>query len=221
MLGLLAFIRTAHYWTVTHPDLVHEDDIRELLAANEELARLLLQDPEAARCDMGVRLFSELEDLRALKERRELEDANRALEAQVVAKDLLMKEVNHRVKNSLQVVSSILQLQLPHTENAEAAAAMRSASTRVMAIAAVHERLYSGHDVRVVSLDTLLADLCRDIGRALGCSGGIHVDLGPIDVPTEMAVPLALTVNSSSPTPSSMSVRRAASCCTTRMASCR
>ena len=46
LMGLLAFIRTAHYWTVTHPDLPSEDDIRELLSSNDELARLLLQDPE-------------------------------------------------------------------------------------------------------------------------------------------------------------------------------
>jgi hypothetical protein len=62
LLGLLAFIRTAHYWTVIHPDLQSEDDVRVLLTAHEELARLLMQDSEADRCDMGTRLFRELED---------------------------------------------------------------------------------------------------------------------------------------------------------------
>ena len=46
LMGLLAFTRTAHYWTVVHPDLPSEEDIRELLSSNDELARLLLQDPE-------------------------------------------------------------------------------------------------------------------------------------------------------------------------------
>ena len=46
LMGLLAFIRTAHYWTVTHPDIPSEEDIRELLGSNDELARLLLQSPE-------------------------------------------------------------------------------------------------------------------------------------------------------------------------------
>ena len=192
LMGLLAFIRTAHYWTVIHPDLVSEKDISELLATNEELARLLLQDPEAARCDMGMRVFSELEDLRALHERRELEKAKRALEAQVEQKELLLKEVNHRVRNSLQIVASILQLQLqvPQTAAGEAAAAMRSAVARVLAIAAVHERLYTGNDVTAVSLDAFLGKLCQDIGRSLGCPEGIQVDIEDIDVPTDMAVPL-------------------------------
>ena len=60
-MGLLAFIRTAHYWTLLHPELSFEDDVRDLLKVNEELARLLLDDPEAARCDMGTRLFAELD----------------------------------------------------------------------------------------------------------------------------------------------------------------
>ena len=46
LLALLAFIRTAHYWTVVHPDLEIEDDVREFLSTNKELAALLLQDPE-------------------------------------------------------------------------------------------------------------------------------------------------------------------------------
>ena len=70
-------------------------------------------------------------------------------------KELLLKEVNHRVKNSLQIVSSILQLQIPYVEAtaAGAADAMRNAAARVLAIAAVHERLYTGEDTRFVRLD--------------------------------------------------------------------
>jgi two-component sensor histidine kinase len=195
LLGLLAFIRTAHYWTVLHPDLLFEEDVRDLLGASEELGRLLLQDPEAARCDIGSRLFAELEDLRGLHERRELEKAKRALEAQVEQKELLLRETNHRVKNSLQIVSSILELQVPHAESAEAADALRSAAARILAIAAVHERLYAGDDVRVVSLDAFLGDLCQNIGSALGYADGIQADFGAVDVPTDMAVPLALILN--------------------------
>ena len=46
LLALLAFIRTAHYWTMVHPGLELEDDVRELMSAHKELAFLLLQDPE-------------------------------------------------------------------------------------------------------------------------------------------------------------------------------
>ena len=46
VLALLAFIRTAHYWTLTHPEIAMEDDVKELLKGHKELAALLLQEPE-------------------------------------------------------------------------------------------------------------------------------------------------------------------------------
>ncbi len=144
---------------------------------------------------MGVRLFEELTELRELNEKHELEKAKSALEAQVQQKELLLKEVNHRVKNSLQIVSSILQLQAPVVEGTDAADAMRDAAAQVLAIAAVHERLYTGDDPTVVRLDIFLSDLCQDIGRAYGCADGIETDVERIEVPTDMAIPLALIVN--------------------------
>ena len=121
LLGLLAFIRTAHYWTVVHPDLALEEDIHPLLEANIELARLLIEDAEASRGDIGTQLYAELEDLRDLHERRKLELANQALAHEVTQKEFLLKEVNHRVKNSLQIVSSILHLEIGNLKNTPAA----------------------------------------------------------------------------------------------------
>jgi len=46
LLALLTFIRAAHYWTVVHPGLEIEDDVRELMSTHKELASLLLQDPD-------------------------------------------------------------------------------------------------------------------------------------------------------------------------------
>jgi PAS domain S-box-containing protein len=92
LMGLLTFIRAAHYWTILHPDLELEEDILDMLRCNDELTRLLLDDPEASRCDMGAKLFSELEALRELQERRELEQSNRELQRSAEENELLMKE---------------------------------------------------------------------------------------------------------------------------------
>src|SRR5580698_3411231 len=53
----LSFIRTAHFWTMLHPEIESEDDMLELMRGHEELARLLLEDPEANRTEMGERMF--------------------------------------------------------------------------------------------------------------------------------------------------------------------
>jgi hypothetical protein len=90
------------------------------------------------------------EEVRAAEVRdgliNELQNAKQELEAQVQQKELLLREVNHRVKNSLQIVSSILHLQVPYVHG-PAADAMHNAANRVMAIATVHEWLYKGEDV--------------------------------------------------------------------------
>ena len=94
LMGLLTFIRAAHYWTKIHPDLGFEDDVRQMLDQQEELACVLLEDPEAARCEMGVRLLDELNLLRDLNERHELEKAKQALEERYHKVEMELAHVN-------------------------------------------------------------------------------------------------------------------------------
>jgi hypothetical protein len=80
LIGCLAFIRTARYWTILHPEIETEEDMRTLMRDHEELCALLLEDPEADRCEMSERLFDELKALRDLNEREELQKAKHELE---------------------------------------------------------------------------------------------------------------------------------------------
>jgi signal transduction histidine kinase len=117
--GCLAFIRTAHYWTMLHSEIGTEDDMRILLRGHEELARLLLDDPEADRCEMGERVFDELTTLRDLQEREELERARQALELKDRQKDEFIAVLAHELRNPLGAIRaaadtlSLIQLQDP------------------------------------------------------------------------------------------------------------
>ena len=196
LVGLLTFIRSAHYWTLMHPELAFEDDVKGLLREHEELARMLLEDTEAGQCEMGQRLFDELASLRDLNERQELEKAKRALEEVGQQKDLLIKEVDHRVKNSLQIVSSLLYLQAKTAGTA--ASQFNDAAARVAAIAAVHHELHQHDAVGTVALDRYIVDLCRQItavSSSPDLAWPILVDAERLTVSTAVAVPLALIVN--------------------------
>jgi two-component sensor histidine kinase len=196
LVGFMTFVRSAHYWTLMHPEIELEDDVKDLLREHQDLARLLLEDTDAGRCEMGVRLFEELESLRDLHERQELEKAKRALEESGRQKDLLMKEVDHRIKNSLQIVSSLLLLQA-RTAGA-AARQFQNAAARVTAIAAIHELLHKYDFVDTVPLDGYLIALCRTIETASSSSKqvwSLKVDVDPLIINTDQAVPLALIVN--------------------------
>ena len=91
LMGLLTFVRATHYWTMVHPELDIDDDVRRLLDQQAELAKLLLEDAEAGRSEMGMKLFDELKALRDLNERRELERAKQALEERERQRELLLR----------------------------------------------------------------------------------------------------------------------------------
>jgi two-component sensor histidine kinase len=196
LVGLLTFIRSAHYWTLMHPELVIEDDLKELLRQHEELAGLLSTDKEAGHCEMGARLFEELESLRDLNERQVLESARRALELKDRQKDLMLKEVDHRIKNSLLIVSGLLHLQAKGAGAAESQ--FHKAAARISAIAAVHQQLHKSDYVGTVQLDEYLINLCQGIAAA-SCGPDyaweLVVDAVPLTISNDMAVPLALIVN--------------------------
>jgi len=194
--GLLTFIRSAHYWTLMHPELVLEDDLAALLRQQEELAGLLCRDREAGHYEMGARLFEELESLRDLNERQVLESARHALEQKDREKDLILREVDHRIKNSLLIVSSLLHLQAKGAGAAESQ--FHKAAARISAIAAVHQQLHKSDYIGTVQLDEYLTSLCEQIAAA-SCGPdrvwALVVEAAPLTIPNDMAVPLALIVN--------------------------
>jgi signal transduction histidine kinase len=102
--GCLAFIRTAHYWTMLHPEIESEEDMLELMRGHEELAQLLMEDPEADRSEMGERMFTELARLRELNERQELQQAKQALEEKDRQKDQFIAVLAHELRNPLGVI---------------------------------------------------------------------------------------------------------------------
>jgi signal transduction histidine kinase len=102
--GCLAFIRTAHYWTMLHPEIESEEDMLELMRGHQELARLLLEDSEAHRSEMSERTFQELTLLRELNERQELQKAKQALEEKDRQKDQFIAVLAHELRNPLSAI---------------------------------------------------------------------------------------------------------------------
>jgi signal transduction histidine kinase len=102
--GCLAFIRTAHYWTMLHPEIDSEEDMMALMRGHEELAQLLMNDPEADRSEMSVRTFAELEALRELNERQELQKAKQTLEEKDRQKDQFIAVLAHELRNPLSAI---------------------------------------------------------------------------------------------------------------------
>jgi two-component system, chemotaxis family, sensor kinase Cph1 len=132
--------------------------------------------------------------LRTLNE--ELALTIRENEALIGQKDFLLKEVNHRVQNSLQIVMTFLRMQAREASGSEAVAQLTEAQRRISAVALVHRRLYNGVSVEVVDLGQYIDELVDDLAASMAeeWREHIHLDLVPVLISADRAVPVGLIV---------------------------
>lgn len=109
-------------------------------------------------------------------------------------KDLLLREIDHRVKNSLALVSGLLGMQERTARSDEAKSVLAAASARLMSIARIHEQLYKSADIASVEFDLYLRGLCTDLATSIGHAGSVDlaIDADRFDLSVDRAVPLGL-----------------------------
>jgi two-component sensor histidine kinase len=135
------------------------------------------------------RTFSRMADLLSARE-AELRDS-------LVQKEVLVREIHHRVKNNLQLVMSLLNLHARRISDPQAQVAFEEARSRVNALATLHRRLYESENLQEIDLRWFLEELCAELRRG-GLSRGCQVELSA-ESPNEVigpdvAVPLGLLV---------------------------
>jgi two-component sensor histidine kinase len=108
---------------------------------------------------------------------------------------ILLREITHRVKNSLQVVTSMLHLQAGASDDAALAERLAEASSRVSAVGRAYERLAYDENVEKIALDAYLKDVCADAIRASSqCQLDYTADSG-VRIDANRAIPVALIAN--------------------------
>lgn len=151
----------------------------------------------ASQLDVTDRKQSEHE-LVAEKERVEQAVRQRTAELQdaLDAQKMLVHEVDHRVKNNLQMISSLIVMQARSIPDEGIRASLHAMLERIEAVSTVHRRLYQNEDVRRFGLADFIRDLVTDLVAAAGRDDiDVAFDLASIDIPAERATPVALMVN--------------------------
>jgi PAS domain S-box-containing protein len=155
------------------------------------ISRKPLENPALAEMVLGlvsIRAAGELE-------RRESAEALRRMVSQ---KETLLKELQHRVKNNLNVVSSLLDLEADNLTDEGARKVFLEARTRIESIATIYERLYLSEDLATVDLGQYVRDLADYIFRTYEIDPGrafLTVDTDAVMLETKRVVPLGLILN--------------------------
>jgi two-component sensor histidine kinase len=116
----------------------------------------------------------------------------RALKAALEHQRVLVKEINHRVKNSLQLVASMLNLQAG--DDPELGRRLQEASSRIMAIGRAHDRLYRSPHVEKIDLASYLSDICHDMAEVTANCDVSFEAAEPFLFDTDRAIGVALVV---------------------------
>jgi two-component sensor histidine kinase len=124
--------------------------------------------------------------------------AKEALRQSLEEKTSLLKEVHHRVKNNLQIVTSLLGLQSTRTDNRQALDILEDTASRVRSMALLHETLYRSGNLARINLASYLKTLCDHLLLSSGVSLSritLEYCITPIEFPLEPALPCGLIVN--------------------------
>ncbi|RZL15580.1 MAG: histidine kinase [Hymenobacter sp.] len=176
MLLLLLGLGYNRYRLKQRSNLLLETQQQEISHKNESLHLLIGEKQELL--DDKQRLLEEKEEL--LQE-----------------KDWMLKEIHHRVKNNLQIISSLLNTQADFLHDPAALAALRESQNRVQAMALVHQKLYQSESVALVNMPEYIREITERLLESFDCLDTVReqLDIDPIELDVALATPLGLIIN--------------------------
>lgn len=147
------------------------------------------------RSDVDGRVVGYLGIVMDITERKQAEIA---LSDSLAEKVVLLKEVHHRVKNNLQIVASLLNLQASRSHNPEVVDLLQDTRNRVHSMALLHEVLYQSDNLARINFAAYVDDLCCQLLRSFGTQAGrvkIENRVARIGMPLDQSVPCGLIIN--------------------------
>ncbi|MEN6573122.1 sensor histidine kinase [Methanobacterium aggregans] len=133
-----------------------------------------------------------------MRQTEKLENEIKAKEKALDEKEMLMKEIHHRVKNNLTVISSLLSLQSRYIQDDETKSMFKESQNRARSMALIHERLYKSDNLKSIDFGNYIGDLASELFRTYSLNNGnvkLNVDVDNEFLDVDVAVPLGIIVN--------------------------
>jgi two-component sensor histidine kinase len=181
----------------------HESDRKseDILRLNQEK---LIQEAKIRNKDLliiasaVVLCLSVLLAISSFRRYRQKSEANQILQQQNEHIEMLLAEIHHRVKNNLQVISSLLSIQSQQLKSRSARMAVLEGQSRVHAMGLIHENIYKGESFAFIQMDDYLQKLRDTALKSFGIKKGkveVSVDASGLSVDVDTAIPLGLMIN--------------------------
>lgn len=179
--------------------------VNEQKAANEKFRSEMQQQNERTNLVIISLVFTLLgfaglvyAYLKSIKNQRLIAQQKHIIEDSLKEKDSLLKEIHHRVKNNLQMVSSLLSLQTKNTRSKAAIAALEEGKSRVKAMALIHQKLYQNEDLSVIEMQGYIESLINSVQSVYKKGGhniSITIDAEGTELDIDRAIPFGLILN--------------------------
>ncbi len=122
---------------------------------------------------------------------------NQLLQKQNEEKEFLLKEIHHRVKNNLEIVSSLLSLQSSQLQDPKIVETMQKSQQRVHSMSMIHQKLYQGKSLSTIEMKDYFENLGNHIINTFGAEGRVSIRcaMQPLELDVDLAIPIGLIVN--------------------------
>jgi len=131
---------------------------------------------------------------RDITERKTLEEQIRQ---SLKEKEMLLREIHHRVKNNMQIISSLLKLQLKNSEDKTTRALFRESQNRILSMAMIHEKLYQSEGFHKIHLNDYINDLAYEVRASFGDVSGrvtLKLEVEETSLGVDTAIPCGLII---------------------------
>ena len=170
----------------------------ELLKTANEKKELVLENKNVTIQSLAIVTLTSIVFIALFaRQRNKIKKKNLALDRANKEQLVLMQEVHHRVKNNLQLIASLINLQSTQVANAEVARELEKTRSRIMSIALIHQKLYQHENMNAVDLQSFLESLIENILSTLPQEMRIEkqVEIAFVKVEIETAISIGLMVN--------------------------